>query len=1039
MTEDTVVEKPNEPRKRLRLTVVCESCKRKKIKCDKQVPCNSCVKAKLSSSCVYKSALPYISSARRPIDLGEEVMEQFKEKPVEIKNGLYDNVLNVEAKPIRAFETKYDGGAFEKSLGSIGVASIGNIVNSDTNNMNDNGNLTNINGSGINGSGINGSGINGNGIHGNGNKGNGINENGINGNGINGNGIYGRGINGNTSNDNGSANANTTDRILDGYRRNIFNEPPKATCEPNKKVFGDRYHSLDRPFGISNPEQYKNQLPPARTNSAVSFPSSTASPIFHNNSSTGSLQTNTSRSSYTQNIALPPLNRPKHKSRACVESVYLESTDLESLIGVNPFTSTGDTIDFYQGSDKGIFSMSYLMQTDPGLKCLQKYVNDQNKINPGEEFCPDDSNTEIRKLATLKLNREGLPVECYYTKQVMQSLERQEGWESMTLNEKILSVMPAKNNIWLLIERFFRYAYPFVPIIDEKEFMSKMTLLIGQKTVTENVKPTRINITSRLDYITLGQLLIMLRLSFISLFKNNEVENMQSINHQNPQPSLDAIQFLIKSPIDIAVVNITRECLALFQKIEKGDDELGVIQLTILVKVYLKYAPEEENGGDGEGEMLVTDDVLDMAYRLGLDRDPEILNPDENANFIHLKRKLWFSIVVIDVFQSYMFGIPPRVANSKYDTVSPQASIESSNLIDYERDRQITLMNYCRTELINSLKFLTAAIVTKDRKRCFVVDIVDRLNHFETLYFKETGRAENIIKVDFSPDVNASYESREADLALVTVKRNFDIKYFLAMGSVIMAVHFALYCHYQSIGDTNIAYFYLRKCLLFINEVAPHFHHLLDLSDTYSDFMYNPSLQSLIHKGNQIIQVLIVRFSFILHHNKYNNNLREEEKLYFDLLRKVKNLLIQHTKLFMKLIAKLSHRYYYSWRINKGGSFFLAIINNENFYSTVMASRETKLKIEYVTPQFNKTQLLEIHRVLSLCDCLDTVSDENPDLKADTSSVNSTAIPTPKTIVQDNFDVDQMWMDVFFNPKDNHKDATLFDLFNEFQFDAPSV
>lgn len=60
-------------KKRKKPTLVCENCKRKKIKCDKLEPCTQCTKSNLMSSCSYsvgttkKAKLPYMQSAKEPI------------------------------------------------------------------------------------------------------------------------------------------------------------------------------------------------------------------------------------------------------------------------------------------------------------------------------------------------------------------------------------------------------------------------------------------------------------------------------------------------------------------------------------------------------------------------------------------------------------------------------------------------------------------------------------------------------------------------------------------------------------------------------------------------------------------------------------------------------------------------------------------------------------------------------------------------------------------------------------------------------------
>ncbi|GME82057.1 unnamed protein product [Ambrosiozyma monospora] len=50
---EIVVSKARVPKKRNRRTLVCSNCRRRKIKCDKQIPCHNCVKSHKAETCKY--------------------------------------------------------------------------------------------------------------------------------------------------------------------------------------------------------------------------------------------------------------------------------------------------------------------------------------------------------------------------------------------------------------------------------------------------------------------------------------------------------------------------------------------------------------------------------------------------------------------------------------------------------------------------------------------------------------------------------------------------------------------------------------------------------------------------------------------------------------------------------------------------------------------------------------------------------------------------------------------------------------------------
>lgn len=51
--------------------------------------------------------------------------------------------------------------------------------------------------------------------------------------------------------------------------------------------------------------------------------------------------------------------------------------------------------------------------------------------------------------------------------------------DELRLIEKIKSVLPSRKVMWILIKRFFRYVYPFMPFLDEFNFRHEIENIIG--------------------------------------------------------------------------------------------------------------------------------------------------------------------------------------------------------------------------------------------------------------------------------------------------------------------------------------------------------------------------------------------------------------------------------------------------------------------------------------------------------------------------------------------------------------------------------
>lgn len=60
-----MMDEPKNPRKRPRPVVSCLRCRDKKLKCDRSLPCENCVKAQIADTCTYRHS-PTIASNEAP-------------------------------------------------------------------------------------------------------------------------------------------------------------------------------------------------------------------------------------------------------------------------------------------------------------------------------------------------------------------------------------------------------------------------------------------------------------------------------------------------------------------------------------------------------------------------------------------------------------------------------------------------------------------------------------------------------------------------------------------------------------------------------------------------------------------------------------------------------------------------------------------------------------------------------------------------------------------------------------------------------------
>lgn len=233
---------------------------------------------------------------------------------------------------------------------------------------------------------------------------------------------------------------------------------------------------------------------------------------------------------------------------------------------------------------------------------------------------------------------------------------------SKSVDEIVLEVLPSKKIIMILLFRFFKFVYPFMPFLDENSFFFEISGITGNVDF-KNTKLESLNFHNKYDYATMGILLIALKLAHLSI-SDKEFEEKEDLKE------LKAFSF--KSNL-ITAVNL---CLDQYKHWRKPFS-LRIMQLLLYRKLYYRYCTEDDDVSDGSGNQILLGTLFSTAYAIGLNRDPDELaklaNSSKQTTHAQLWRRIWHKLLELDANQGITLGLPLHAIDDRsYDTSLPK-------------------------------------------------------------------------------------------------------------------------------------------------------------------------------------------------------------------------------------------------------------------------------------------------------------------------------------------------------------------------------
>lgn len=494
----------------------------------------------------------------------------------------------------------------------------------------------------------------------------------------------------------------------------------------------------------------------------------------------------------------------------------------------------------------------------------------------------------------------------------------------LELIDKIKIVLPKSEIVSRLLNIFFPTLYPFFPLIDEASFRDDISRII-KDDMEGSKREIDILINKKKDLATICILLIVLRMSYLSIFSNFVNQNDSVLNLQEKSVENCEARILMMNPVSLDSIEVAESCLKEYDL--TANQDLLVLQAAAFMRIYRSYAPEE-GSGYADGDLLVFNGILiHMANSLHLNRDPDyFLDRETDEKTKHLQRKLWFFLVNADMEDSITFGTPIWTMQDNYDTKLPFYCQNNSNLVDIDFERQvIKAFEYLSPVITNIHSILETILKVKSTPK--ISYVAKSLSELEKLIDTRLGELnEYLVSDDSLPEF----------LKIMKLKLLIHCKLFLSY------TYYCLHVYYEEKGIFYLHLFYLKKLAMII------FHDLAGISTTLLHnyrhcfgsaftFIMTPVLEVFCRMEIVIGLIIFIRLQSTI--RAVNNNNLEAIGLSGNLRSRCLLNLQTLSSLFRKLAEKsiemvsiMGNRYRFAWRSKKAYTYILRLLLESSIY-----------------------------------------------------------------------------------------------------------
>lgn len=202
--------------------------------------------------------------------------------------------------------------------------------------------------------------------------------------------------------------------------------------------------------------------------------------------------------------------------------------------------------------------------------------------------------------------------------------------------------LPPLSTVKLLVERFFKFCYPFAPFIEKAAFLRELDLAIR-----DNGEHAKLSFESR-RYNAIAILLVMLRFAYLTIpFKDYPKGKLSEEDTRLVELFKNSSITISPNYVDVAY-RLMMSSLSGLRRVN-----LPFIQGLLLIRVYKMYCPEDDDNMQDTG--LLQSLIVQLCRQHGINKDPtgcplNILSVEK----VYIWKKLWTMVRFTDA--SYAFN-----------------------------------------------------------------------------------------------------------------------------------------------------------------------------------------------------------------------------------------------------------------------------------------------------------------------------------------------------------------------------------------------